>query len=117
MNSFATTLKVEANLCFVTMILPIPFYKLFLKVHIFLLFGTILPSFTRYEDNSYSSQFVLILVNSYSVCGQLVLILLNLVNSYSFWSIRTRFGKFVLIHVAIDRQTDRQTDRTEQIDR
>ena len=51
----------------------------------------------RTQVNSYLSQFVLILVNSYSVFGQFVLILLNLVNSYSFWSIRTQFGQFVLI--------------------
>ena len=44
----------------------------------------------RTQVNSYLSQFVLILVNSYSVFGQFVLILLNLVNSYSFWSIRTQ---------------------------
>ena len=50
----------------------------------------------RTQVNSYLSQFVLILVNSYSVFGQFVLILLNLVNSYSFWSIRTQFGQFVL---------------------
>ena len=51
----------------------------------------------RTQVNSYLSQFVLILVNSYSVFGQFVLIFLNLVNSYSFWSIRTQFGQFVLI--------------------
>ena len=51
----------------------------------------------RTQVNSYLSQFVLTLVNSYSVFGQFVLILLNLVNSYSFWSIRTQFGQFVLI--------------------
>ena len=45
----------------------------------------------RTQVNSYLSQFVLILVNSYSVFGQFVLILLNLVNSFSFWSIRTQF--------------------------
>ena len=42
----------------------------------------------RTQVNSYLSQFVLILVNSYSVFGQFVLIVLNLVNSY--------FGRFVL---------------------
>ena len=46
----------------------------------------------RTQVNSYLSQFVLILVNSYSVFGQFVLILLNLVNSHLFWSIRTQFG-------------------------
>ena len=51
----------------------------------------------RTQVNSYLSQFVLILVISYSVFGQFVLILLNLVNSYLFWSIRTQFGQFVLI--------------------
>ena len=51
----------------------------------------------RTQVNSYLSQFVLILVNSYSIFGQFVLILLNLVNSFSFWSIRTQFGQFVLI--------------------
>ena len=51
----------------------------------------------RTQVSSYLSQFVLILVNSYAVFGQFVLILLNLVNSYSFWSIRTQFGQFVLI--------------------
>ena len=43
----------------------------------------------RTQVNSYLSQFVLILVNSYSVFGQFVLILLNLVT-------RTHFGRFVL---------------------
>ena len=46
----------------------------------------------RTQVNSYLSQFVLILVNSYSVFGQFVLIFFNLVNSYSFWSIRTQFS-------------------------
>ena len=55
----------------------------------------------RTQVNSYLSQFVLILVNSYSVFGQFVLILLKLVNSYSFWSIRTQFGQFVLIPIYI----------------
>ena len=51
----------------------------------------------RTHFNSYLSQFVLILVNSYSVFEQFVLVLLNYVNSYSFWSIRSKFGQFVLM--------------------
>ena len=50
--------------------------------------------------NSYSSQFVLILVNSYSKFWPIRTHLVNsyscLVSSYSFWSIRTHFGQFVL---------------------
>ena len=50
--------------------------------------------------NSYSSQFVLILVNSYSKFWSIRTHLVNsyscLVSSYSFWSIRTNFGQFVL---------------------
>ena len=54
----------------------------------------------RTQVNSYLSQFVFILVNSYSIFGQFVLILLNLVNSYSFWSIRTQFGpRYLPSHV------------------
>ena len=55
----------------------------------FLLFGT---KSIRTQVSSYLSQFVLILVNSYSVFGQFVLIFLNLVNSFSLWSIRTQFS-------------------------
>ena len=61
----------------------------------------------RTQVNSYLSQFVLILVNSYSVFGQFVLILLNLVNSYSFRSIRSQFGQFVLIPKNIILMIDR----------
>ena len=59
---------------------------------------------------SYSSQFVLILVNSYRkilvnsysfgqfvlMSGQFVLILVNSYSFWSIWSIRTHFGQFVL---------------------
>ena len=54
----------------------------------------------RTQVNSYSSQFVNILVNSYSNFWSIRTHLVNsyscLVNSYSFWSIRTHFGQFVL---------------------
>ena len=54
----------------------------------------------RTQVNSYSSQFVLILVNSYSKFWSIRTHLVNsyscLVSSYSFWSIRTHFGQFVL---------------------
>ena len=54
----------------------------------------------RTQVNSYSSRFVLILVNSYSkfwsIRTHLVNSYLCLVSSYSFWSIRTHFGQFVL---------------------
>ena len=54
----------------------------------------------RTQVNSYSSQFVLILVNSYSKFWSIRTHLVNsyscLVSSYSFWSIRTHFGQFLL---------------------
>ena len=54
----------------------------------------------RTQVNSYSSQFVLILVNSYSKFWSTRTHLVNsyscLVSSYSIWSIRTHFGQFVL---------------------
>ena len=54
----------------------------------------------RTQVNSHSSQFVLILVNSYSKFWSIRTHLVNsyscLVNSYSFWSIRSHFGQFVL---------------------
>ena len=61
----------------------------------------------RTQVNSYLGQFVLILVNSYSVFGQFVLILLNLVNSYSFWSIRTHTKNMILIIYIILLKIDR----------
>ena len=61
----------------------------------------------RTQVNSYLSQFVLILVNSYSVFGQFVLILLNLVNSYSFWSIRTNTKYMILMIYIILLMMDR----------
>ena len=50
----------------------------------------------RTQVNSYLSQFVLILVNSYSNFGQFVLIWSIRTH---VWSVRTHFGQFVLILV------------------
>ena len=61
----------------------------------------------RTQVNSYLGQFVLILVNSYSVFGQFVLILSNLVNSYSFWSISTHTKNMILIIYIILLKIDR----------
>ena len=64
----------------------------------------LISPFRRYEVNSYLSQFALILVDTYSIFGQFVLNSIffgqfvdpHLVNSYSSWSVRSRFGPFVL---------------------
>ena len=53
----------------------------------------------RSQVNSCSSQFVLILVNSYSFFGQFVLIEFFFGQFVLIWSIRTHFGQFVLILV------------------
>ena len=59
----------------------------------------------RTQVNSYSSQFILILVNSYSKFWSIRTHLVNsyscLVSSYSFWSIRTHFGQFVLKYISV----------------
>ena len=68
----------------------------------------------RSQVNSYSSQFVLILVNSYSFFGQFVLIEFFFGQFVLIWSIRSHFGQFVLTvkltnyEGNIDRKTNRK---------
>ena len=51
----------------------------------------------RTQVNSYPSQFVLILVSSYSFFGQFILISFSFGQFVLIWLIRTHFGQFVLI--------------------
>ena len=66
----------------------------------------------RTQVNPYLRQFVLILVNSYSVFGQFVLIKFSqlgliLDDSYSVWSIRTHTKNMILMIYIILHKIDR----------
>ena len=56
---------------------------------------------SRYKVNSFSSQFTLILVNSYSFFDQIVLIKFFFGQFVLIWSIPTHSGQFVLILVSL----------------